>query len=304
MPETPLLSVAIPSYNHQDYIGTAIRSVFVQDYQPIELVIVDDGSSDKSREVIKALLEDSPLARARLIEQENQGAHAAIARAIESSEGEVIAILNSDDFYLPGRLRILAGALAERNGGVAFSALGCVDSQGQPRPADDAWSLWYETGLVARHSCPTTSFALLLNNFSVTSSNFVFARTLYDTLGGFSSHKFCHDWDFLMRSALHAEPVFVEHDLLRYRVHETNSTIGLRDVQVEEVSDALNRFFRAGLAQAPRNPIAPLPQNWPYLFPDFVLSRPFHFGDGSIADHIDPLLRLELFETAFHRRAA
>ena len=78
---------------------------------PIELIVVDDGSKDGSHEAIRRALGESGLASTRFLEQPNQGAHAAIARGVEASSGDVIAVLNSDDRFHPERLaRILSHA--------------------------------------------------------------------------------------------------------------------------------------------------------------------------------------------------
>ena len=99
------ISVVIPSYNHARYVEAAIESVFIQagDSIDVELIIVDDGSMDDSPGIIRERLRNAPLARTLFIEQENQGAHAAIMRGLSHAEGDYLAILNSDDAFLPGR---------------------------------------------------------------------------------------------------------------------------------------------------------------------------------------------------------
>ena len=129
---------------------------------------------------------------------------------------------------------------------------------------------------------------MLQNNFSVSSSNFLFRRELWKRLGGFSAYRFCHDWDFLMRSVLYAEPVFVREELLRYRIHQTNSTASLRDVQETEMADCLNRFLDRALTEPPENPIPPSPAHWPHFFRTFLETRPFVFGTDGIAKYVQP----------------
>lgn len=287
MAETPLISVVIPSYNHERFIGDAIESVFQQTYAALELIVVDDGSRDASREIIRSLLARSPLRRAELIEQANAGAHAAITRGLNAAGGEFLAILNSDDAYRPDRLSRLLPALAAKGGLLAFSEVEFINDAGARLPDEDAWWQWQRKGLAAAADCPTIGFALLQNNFSVSSSNFLFHRELWRRLGGFSAHRFCHDWDFLMRSVLFAEPVFVREELLRYRIHQTNSTASLRDVQEAEMADALNRYLDRALAAPPENPLAPAPAHWPHFFGKFVETRPFMFGAAAVANYVE-----------------
>jgi glycosyltransferase involved in cell wall biosynthesis len=287
----PLVSIVIPSYNHERFVGEAIDSVVRQSYRPIELVVVDDGSRDRSREVIAAQLSQAPLQAARLIEQPNAGAHAALTRGIDASAGALVGILNSDDVYHPERVAMLVRSVGDGDPALAFSRVELVDAAGRPLPPEDAWCRWYPSALEGIRSSPTIGFALLLANLSVSSSNLFFTRSVWDAVRPFGPYRFCHDWDFLMRSVLVTEPTLVDEPLLRYRIHETNSTASLRDVQEAEVSDALNRFLAAALAAPSPNTLAPTPGNWPHLLPLFVAGRKFHFGTSEIAHYVRPELR-------------
>jgi alpha-1,3-rhamnosyltransferase len=100
----PKVSILIPSYNHAAFIEQTIRSVWEQGYPNLELVIVDDGSTDNSREVIARLRATSPIPMI-VIEQENAGICRTLNRALAQSTGQIIGILASDDMMLPDRLK-------------------------------------------------------------------------------------------------------------------------------------------------------------------------------------------------------
>ncbi|HJT38847.1 MAG TPA: glycosyltransferase family 2 protein [Sphingobium sp.] len=104
----PFFSVVIPLYNRADIVGDTIRSVQSQDWQDFEIVIVDDGSRDNPAPVIEAFGDP----RVRYIRQDNAGGGAARNRGIEEARGRYIAFLDSDDLFLPGKLSIMAEALA------------------------------------------------------------------------------------------------------------------------------------------------------------------------------------------------
>lgn len=270
-PLRPLVSIVIPSYNHAPFLKQTIGSVVAQTYRPLELVVVDDGSSDGSPALLGELLSGAPLDQVRLIEQSNSGAHAAIMRGIEASSGVVIGILNSDDFYHPQRLERLMPYLA-REHALAFSGVQFVDSADNALPATSAWPEWYRKCLEETALCPTVGYALLVHNFSVSSGNFLFQRALYDSLAGFSQHRFTHDWDFLMRSVHYCEPAFVREPLYNYRIHESNTTETVRDLLAEEAGDALRRFIELVTSEGTPNPLAPCPANWPRYFARFARS--------------------------------
>ena len=93
MSNKPLISVVIPAYNHERFVGAAIESVLNQSCSDFELVIVDDGSTDNTAEVIKSYTDK----RIHYYYQENQDAFNTINRGISLAKGRYISILNSDD---------------------------------------------------------------------------------------------------------------------------------------------------------------------------------------------------------------
>ena len=97
----PRVSVIIPSFNHEKYIAKAIQSVLDQTYQDFEIVITDDGSTDGTVNEIKKFSDS----RIRLFTlEENQGTAVALNNCISKAKGEYIAVLNSDDVFLPNKL--------------------------------------------------------------------------------------------------------------------------------------------------------------------------------------------------------
>lgn len=101
--EQPKVSILIPSYNHENFIEKTIRSVWEQNYSNLELIVVDDGSTDGSREILAKLKLISPISMI-VIEQENVGICSTLNRAVEKSTGKIIGFLASDDIMLPDRL--------------------------------------------------------------------------------------------------------------------------------------------------------------------------------------------------------
>ncbi len=280
LPPRPLVSVVIPSYNHAAFLTETIGSVVAQTYRPLELIVVDDGSTDDSPALLRRLFSVLQLDNAILIEQPNRGAHAAIMTGIGASSGDVIGILNSDDFYHPERIERLLPYLRGRHQ-LVFSGVRFVNDHGNPLPMSHAWPRWYRTCLDETARCPTVGFGLLTHNFSVSSGNFLFRRSLYDQVAGFSHHRFTHDWDFLIRSLHYSEPIFVRQPLLSYRIHESNTTENVRDLLRAEASDALRRYAALTSSEPPPNTLAPCPGNWPRYFARFAVRTPLHFAPGT-----------------------
>jgi glycosyltransferase involved in cell wall biosynthesis len=96
--DRPLVSVIVPVYNGERHLRDALESILAQDYRPIEVIVVDDGSTDRSAEIVRQFSE------IRLISQPNQGPAAARNRGILASRGSLIAFLDQDDLWVPGKL--------------------------------------------------------------------------------------------------------------------------------------------------------------------------------------------------------
>ena len=112
----PLVSVIIPSYNHEQYVTKAIKSVFSQTYKNIELIVIDDGSKDHS---VKKILELKKRYPFKFIARKNKGLASTLNEAIKLAKGVYITFLASDDYYLPQRIEHAADHLNQLPNDVA-----------------------------------------------------------------------------------------------------------------------------------------------------------------------------------------
>lgn len=97
---TPLISIMMPTYNNGKYITQAIESIYIQNYSNIEIIVVDDGSNDNTKEVLKKYKD------IKYFYIEHKGISTARNVALEKSKGEYIAFLDSDDYWLPNKLNV------------------------------------------------------------------------------------------------------------------------------------------------------------------------------------------------------
>lgn len=213
------LAVVIPCYNHERYVGGAIESVLNQTRPPDRFLVIDDGSKDGSVEVIRQYADRG----VECITQENAGAHHTINRAIElvSRDADAIAILNSDDAYEPGRFAACLPALEKA--AVVTTGLRFIGSDGEFLPEDAPRSKWFRAvWSMARQPEVDLCEWMGLANFPVTTSNVV-ARSEYLLANPFQPYRFNHDYFFLAGAALRGQLALVPDELLRYRVHPTNT---------------------------------------------------------------------------------
>lgn len=265
-----IISVVVPSYNHQPYIEQCLRSILAQTYSSLEVIIVDDGSTDNSLDIIYRTVARCPH-KVKVIPQNNQGSHAAINNAIQVCSGEWIAIINSDDYYHPDRIELLLKATKDSHSEFGFSKVVFVDHKSREISRKNFYARSLANKQDGIRQFPTVGFASLQSNVSISTGNFLFSRNLYERVGHFANFRYCHDWDFLLRSLYFTEPCYLDIPLYYYRLHKNNSFL-----QVEKLTDYECPLLLSYLNRVheifPPNPYAPCKYNWPYYF-DYFLQK-------------------------------
>lgn len=124
----PTISVIIPAYNRAGVLMDAVRSVLAQTFRDLELIIVDDGSTDSTRQVVESLTDP----RVRYVYRPNGGPAAARNTGLDAVKGDYIAFLDSDDYWPADFLKTMMAALSKKKGyGLAYCSIKLVDAQGR-----------------------------------------------------------------------------------------------------------------------------------------------------------------------------
>ena len=217
----PLVSIVVPLFNHARYIEASLRSVLQQTYRPIELIVIDDGSTDESASLAAALLKRE-MSQAIFVQRENRGAHHTINEGLSVASGRYLTILNSDDIYHPERIERCVETAERARREFVFTEVEFIDESGNQVTRDDyADSIEIASQRSSRY--PSIGFALMKNQIAVSTGNFFFSRTLLEKIGGFRHYRYVHDWDFILRALFHTEPYFIRERLYKYRLHRRNS---------------------------------------------------------------------------------
>ena len=237
------LSVVVPLYNHEAYIGSTLMSVFAQTRRAREVIVIDDGSQDAGLEIVRGLQRNRP----ELIcwGHPNRGAHNTINLGIARSTSDLVAILNSDDLYESARFDRVARAFeADPELDAVVTNMSFIDSDGGPTPFP-----WFDEAMGFYRDCKDFGLAMVNGNFVVTTSNLVVRREVFDRIGLFANLRYAHDLDFLLRLSVEGCKIqLIDEPLLRYRIHPTN-TIAEGVLKVKAEWAAVTAFYLSRLVQ-------------------------------------------------------
>jgi glycosyltransferase involved in cell wall biosynthesis len=205
----PLVSVVLPTRDRESTLGKAIESVLAQSYRPLELIVVDDGSRDGTREVLERYG-----ASLTVLRQERRGAYPARNLGLAHSSGELVAFIDSDDAWYPDRLASQVPLLRRKEVGLVFADALHV-FPGEPGNATRSTTCFGTTpprrGNVADH--------FTWGNFVPTTTVLV-RRACLEQVGGFpTSHEVSADYLTWFRIALRHEFEYVDRPVAAYSVH-------------------------------------------------------------------------------------
>ncbi len=212
------ISVITPNYNYSSYIGQTIESVVNQDYHNIEHIIVDDGSTDNSIEIIESYVNRYP-GKVKLIKQKNLGQTNALNRALREVSGDIIAWINSDDYYCDGVFhKIISEFIKNPMLDAVFGDI-IIDKNGQQFKRNKYLPFSYASGV--------------FNGFGkIISSNAIFwKRELFETTGLFdNTFNYAMDSEYWSRLLYKRKVKHISLYVASFRWHPVAKTMIRRDV--------------------------------------------------------------------------
>ncbi|HKY63452.1 MAG TPA: glycosyltransferase family A protein [bacterium] len=218
----PLVSAIVPLFNGEAYLGEALASISAQNYRPIEIIVVDDGSSDRGYEIAQSY------GGVRCFRQERGGVAVARNRGVTEAQGEYLAFLDQDDKWTPDKLEIQVDYLrSHRELGYVFAHQRLFLEPGSPPP------VWIRQELVDRPHpgfCPGT---ILID------------REFFRKVGFFNpAYRFTSDGDWFFRAQDLSPRVFLPEVLLLKRSHRENESNHYSSMQSEMHRVMLERIKR------------------------------------------------------------
>lgn len=246
--QSPMVTTIIPAYNHEAYVADAIDSVIAQSHPNMELVIIDDGSSDRTRAVIERKLAAVPLHHRIIFEtQNNAGVCATLNRGLQLSSGDFVQFLASDDRYLPDKTsHCLRGFEGLNDDFAATYCDGIIINQ-------DGGRIGKFSDIHPRPISGNHYRELLVSNW-IPAMGLLYKTSALHALGGFDENLKFEDWDLLLRLSRRYKIHFIGRFLFEYRLHSTNlhSNMGVMLDGLEAMfakhprMDSFQKFVRAG----------------------------------------------------------
>lgn len=231
MPFEPLVSVVLPTYNRRKLVTRAVQSVLEQSYRNLELIVVDDGSSDATGEALEYFTGDP---RFHYLYQSNKGQSAARNRAIDRSCGEYIAFLDSDNYWLPEKLERQLEFLGRHDGfEILYSEIIPVEESG---------------ARMAKRSIPRFSGRILeqlLVSNCVTNNTALVKRSCFEEMGKFDEGlRYCEDYDLWLRFATRYRFLYHPCDVACY-CYEGERLSSAEEKVIAANKLILSRFFES-----------------------------------------------------------
>jgi GT2 family glycosyltransferase len=231
------VSVVIPAYNRERLLGEALKSVAAQTVQPAEVIVIDDGSTDRTLEIAR-------LHGARVFQQSNRGPSAARNVGIVAATSPWIAFLDSDDIWLPNKLELQwAASQLFPSAGLVLCDYSLVDESHVV--AESYLTMKNVYPVLERHGDESMMLpqdheafccAFLRNNF-MTPSAFMAKQSLLVQAGLFDeSLRYCEDYELQLRLLALTTVAVVCRPLVRYRFHDANASAGVASLDMGMVA--------------------------------------------------------------------
>lgn len=215
MSVTPRVSIVIPAFNHAAYLPDAVKSVLNQSYPETELVVVNDGSTDDTAEVLASLQDLYGRERLKVLHQNNAGQAKALERGWDLARGDVLGYLSADDLLDASAVKEALAALTVHRGAVAtYSDYALIDPENRH---------------VRSVSAPQYDYAhMLCDVICLPGPGAFFTRAAYEKTGPWNpAYRQMPDYDFWLRMGLIGPFVHIPKTLASFRVHEGSQTYSI-----------------------------------------------------------------------------
>lgn len=252
MMNSPLVSILIPAYNHQEYIRDVLDSFLLITYPNIELVIIDDGSTDNTPKIIEKWIGDHQhQIRVNYYSRENKGCSATQNELINRSCGEFIIPSSSDDYLLPNSVeKLMKAAQLFPDKNIFFGDGIVINGKGEKIKDSilEGLNNAKKSNLLIERTLPEEIIA----RWSISGPQAMMRRDFYRKVRMYDENLLVQDWDFYLSAAAGNHLLFIDEPVCAYRVHSSNTSRGrdvdqrIRNLQDQSIVARRNRNLFTG----------------------------------------------------------
>lgn len=224
----PLVSIVLPVYNGEKYLEISIQSCINQTYKNWELLVIDDGSIDRTEEIVRKFeKEDNRIHFFK--NKENLKLPKALNRGFSLAKGEYLTWTSDDNYFRTEALEQMVNKLQESKCGLVFSSYSIINEEGKEMtemvaPKDYKHSIW---------------------SYNVVGACFLYSREVYECIGEYDPTLFlCEDYDYWLRVFQKFEVTYIEENLYAYRRHNKALTTTHKAGQHEALEKVLLKNFK------------------------------------------------------------
>lgn len=219
----PIVSIIIPVYNHAKYIVQTIESIASDTYPNKELILINDGSTDSSHEVISEWIEKNHNRIAiNYLSRENRGISATINELIDRSMGQYILGLGSDDYLVNDTISERVALLQKNPQKLMVIGDGIV-VDGEGNITHESGNFGFHKGNKFRYFKDAGLKREIVKNWSIVGPVAMVDRRIYDVIGRYDETLFIEDWDFYLRAVAKNLIIFYDEKVAAYRIHSSNT---------------------------------------------------------------------------------
>lgn len=216
-----MISYVVPCYNHENFLKDCLDSIKNDIFTESEIIVIDDGSTDKSVSVIKNWILNNPNVNIRLIEQSNKGVCATLNKLFELVQGDYIRPIASDDIIIFDSTRKLALKLQENTQSLmAFGDSCTIDQAGALIAKSHIEYLGQSIKKYKSHLKEA-----VIGSWAISGPVFLCKKNMLQVVGTYDEELLIEDWNMYLRLAAQDSLVFIPEPVAKYRIHKSNTSI-------------------------------------------------------------------------------
>lgn len=280
---SPLISIIIPTDHSAQYLETALKSVNEQTFKNLELIFIDNQSSDTTIAIIQAFIETTKFS-CTLIQENFHSTAQAIQKGLSRAKGTYLTFLPPQDYFPPTRMHRLIEKATRDDVHFIFTRVDLLEASGKRCSFDTTLKTSYEKELFDVINMPSVEFSFFSSNLALTYGNMFFSKKLYDTVAHYKDYKYHDCLGFIIEALKYYPLCFLNENLYNFRLINPPLSTEEQILSQKELDGIYHDYFVSVHRTPPSNPNAPSKD---FFIDFFLLIRHRLNFDRSLASYID-----------------